>query len=272
MQLFEALNAHVRQVHALHGGSKALVILDCAPTHVAKSFREAIAERYPDILLHYVPASLTSAVQPLDLSFFAPFKNRLKQQCKDYLHCHLDTADDQELAGRQREAFIRSKLQRAAIQTQLIQNWIPRVLSALSLGAVTNGFVKAASTAFPHLGFGFFDEGEKIINVRSPKHEAIGRALNRGEDWPQFFDKAAVRRIGCDDYSLHTKPQLKDMCRQRALPVTGSKQLLIQRLVEQDAQLPDEAEDADMAGDSSTDAHVADDDIVADIKHADERE
>lgn len=57
-----------------------ILVLDCAPIHASKKFIDGFHKLTQTGMLVFLPAGGTSETQPLDLSFFAPFKKAMNYQ------------------------------------------------------------------------------------------------------------------------------------------------------------------------------------------------
>ena len=57
-----------------------LLLLDCAPQHVAKEFRSIMRDSRPHIKLCYVQRNFTGYTQPLDRAYMRAFKNSISQE------------------------------------------------------------------------------------------------------------------------------------------------------------------------------------------------
>ena len=57
-----------------------LLLLDCAPQHVAAEFRSIMRESRPHIKLCYVQRNFTGYTQPLDRAYMRAFKNSIRQE------------------------------------------------------------------------------------------------------------------------------------------------------------------------------------------------
>ena len=64
--------------------AKLIWLLDCQSVHMSKDFTSWVKEKYPQILLIFVPANCTSILQPTDVMIQRPFKHSFRQQFDNY--------------------------------------------------------------------------------------------------------------------------------------------------------------------------------------------
>ena len=57
-----------------------LLVLDCAPQHIAAEFRSIMRDTRPHIKLCYVQRNFTGYTQPLDRAYMRAFKNSIRQE------------------------------------------------------------------------------------------------------------------------------------------------------------------------------------------------
>ena len=78
--LIDAIDA---DMHARPGDAELtpwLLLLDCAPQHVATEFRSIMRDTRPLIKLYYVQRNFTGYTQPLDREYMRSFKNSIRQE------------------------------------------------------------------------------------------------------------------------------------------------------------------------------------------------
>ena len=81
--LFDMIDAIEADMHARPGDAELtpwLLVLDCAPQHVAKEFRSIMRDTRPHIKLCYVQRNFTRYTQPLDRAYMRAFKNSIRQE------------------------------------------------------------------------------------------------------------------------------------------------------------------------------------------------
>jgi hypothetical protein len=66
------------------GARAGILLLDCAGAHTSRGAMEILKE-FPQIQPLFIPPKMTSVLQPLDLSFFAPFKMLLKSSVAKFM-------------------------------------------------------------------------------------------------------------------------------------------------------------------------------------------
>jgi len=81
--LVEILNLLGKCLEAVKPLAQCLLLLDCSPVHATERVARAAARQ--KLLLHYVPASMTSVLQPLDVYVFAGFKRLLRRGYEEEL-------------------------------------------------------------------------------------------------------------------------------------------------------------------------------------------
>ena len=87
------LYVHVTVVCAALGLDVAMqtfiLVLDCYSVHIGQEFLEWCSEKFPTLLLLFIPANCTAWLQPLDISFNGPFKRVLRQLAGTWLAEHM---------------------------------------------------------------------------------------------------------------------------------------------------------------------------------------
>ena len=81
--LLDMINAIDADMHARPGDAELtpwLLVLDCAPQHVATEFRSIMRDTRPLIKLCYVQRNFTGYTQPLDRAYMRAFKNSIRRQ------------------------------------------------------------------------------------------------------------------------------------------------------------------------------------------------
>jgi hypothetical protein len=68
----------------LEKDAKLIWLLDCWSVHMSKDFTSWVKEKYPQILLIFVPANCTSVLQPANVIIQRPFKHSFKLQFDTY--------------------------------------------------------------------------------------------------------------------------------------------------------------------------------------------
>mmetsp|Transcript_14770 Transcript_14770/g.22095 ORF Transcript_14770/g.22095 Transcript_14770/m.22095 type:complete len:98 (+) Transcript_14770:240-533(+) len=86
-QLEEANRYHQRVIHekGLPAEQKMLIIWDVYCRHRDADLLAWIKERFPNILILFIPANLTEMCQPLDLYFIALFKTILNRLMAEHV-------------------------------------------------------------------------------------------------------------------------------------------------------------------------------------------
>jgi hypothetical protein len=69
----------------LDDDQKAILYIDIYPVHISKLFRAFIYEKFPNIILIYVPGNLTGIFQPQDVGIQRVAKHHLRQSQLNYL-------------------------------------------------------------------------------------------------------------------------------------------------------------------------------------------
>ena len=80
MDMIDAIDT---DMNALPGDAELipwLLVLDCAPQHVAKEFRSIMRDTRPHIKLCYVQRNLTAYTQPLDRAYMPDFKSSIRRE------------------------------------------------------------------------------------------------------------------------------------------------------------------------------------------------
>ena len=81
--LLDMIDAIDADMHARPGDAELtpwLLVLDCAPQHVAAEFRSIMRDTRPHIKLCCVQRNFTAYTQPLDRAYMRAFKNSIRQE------------------------------------------------------------------------------------------------------------------------------------------------------------------------------------------------
>ena len=81
--LLDMIDAIDTDMHARPGDAELipwLLVLDCAPQHVAKEFRNIMRETRPHIKLCFVQRNFTGNTQPLDRAYMRAFKSSIRNE------------------------------------------------------------------------------------------------------------------------------------------------------------------------------------------------
>ena len=81
--LLDMIDAIDADMHARPGDAELapwLLVLDCAPQHIAAEFRSIMRDSRPHIKLCYVQRNFTVYTQPLDRAYMRAFKNSIRQE------------------------------------------------------------------------------------------------------------------------------------------------------------------------------------------------
>ena len=81
--LLDMIDAIDADMHARPGDAELtpwLLVLDCAPQHIAAEFRSIMRDTRPHIKLCYVQRNFTGYTQPLDRAYMRAFKNSIRQE------------------------------------------------------------------------------------------------------------------------------------------------------------------------------------------------
>ena len=81
--LLNVIDAIDADMHARAGDAELtpwLLLLDCAPQHIAAEFRSIMRDTRPHIKLCYVQRNFTGYTQPLDRAYMRAFKNSIPQE------------------------------------------------------------------------------------------------------------------------------------------------------------------------------------------------
>ena len=81
--LLDMIDAIDADMHARPGDAELtpwLLVLDCAPQHIAAEFRSIMRDTKPHIKLCYVQRNFTGYTQPLDRAYMRAFKNSIHQE------------------------------------------------------------------------------------------------------------------------------------------------------------------------------------------------
>ena len=94
MLLVTTLATHVANVVAADPeqyGEAAhwILVLDCYSVHIGSEFIGWCKDKYPHLVLLFIPANCTAWIQPLDISFNGPFKHILRNQAGQWLANHV---------------------------------------------------------------------------------------------------------------------------------------------------------------------------------------
>ena len=81
--LLDMIDAIDADMHARPGDAEPtpwLLVLDCAPQHIAAEFRSTTRDTRPHIKLCYVQRNFTGYTQPMDRAYMRAFKNSIRQE------------------------------------------------------------------------------------------------------------------------------------------------------------------------------------------------
>ena len=81
--LLDMIDAIDADMHARFGDAEltpSLLVLDCAPQHIAAEFRSIMRDTRPHIKLCYVQRNFTGYTRPLDRAYMRAFKNSIRQE------------------------------------------------------------------------------------------------------------------------------------------------------------------------------------------------
>ena len=81
--LLDMIDAIDADMHARPGDAELtpwLLVLDCAPQHIAAEFRSIMRDTRPHIKLCYVQRNFTGYTQPLDRAYMRAFKSSIRQE------------------------------------------------------------------------------------------------------------------------------------------------------------------------------------------------
>ena len=132
MDMIDAIDA---DMHARRGDAELtpwLLVLDCAPQHVAAEFRSIMRDTRPHIKLCYVQRNFTGYTQPLDMAYLRAFKNSICQEVakhfaeffleaeSNFEHVNLDSST---AVLRQLLSFVHTAAQNADIPQHRTAGW-----------------------------------------------------------------------------------------------------------------------------------------------------
>ena len=203
------------------GAEVAILVLDCAGSHTSGPALE-ILEEFPRIIPVFVPPRMTSQLQPLDKSFFAPFKKVLRTAVAQFmLSCH-DTLGSVPEEGK--EQYLKQVTSRKNLMQHFKYDWLPKCLLALSPTRIMRGWIEVVSGVFPQLIYGLYSE----VDLDSPFWQFH---LQKANEWPGFNERAKLKDILYGStLSNYSQKYLQSLCRERQLPVSGRTKDLVARL------------------------------------------
>ena len=106
--LLDTIDAIDTDMHARPGDAELipwLLVLDCAPQHVAKEFRSIMRDTQPHIKLCYVQRNCTAYTQPLDRAYMRAFKSSIRSEvAKHFADFFLEATDRRSQQRRRRYA------------------------------------------------------------------------------------------------------------------------------------------------------------------------
>ena len=223
-QLIQAIDSYVSHRLDFWGddASAAILLLDCAGCHTSRAAIEVLGE-FPRIVPVFVPPKTTSLMQPLDRSFFGPFKALLKTAVARFmLTCGYKLGS---MSKEQKRTYLRQVMEKKNILKHLAYEWLPSCLRSLSPKTVKSGWMQVCKEVFPEqLTSGF----QTNVNLESSFWSA---KMETASNWPNFHETAKLKTVLYgDSFEHYSMTYLKGLCRQRNLKVGGSKPDLIERL------------------------------------------
>ena len=98
--LLDKIDAIDADMHERPGDAELtpwLLVLDCAPQHIAAEFRSVVRDNRPHIKLCYVQRNFTGYTQPLDRAYMRAFKSSIRNEvAKHFVEFFLDVESNFE--------------------------------------------------------------------------------------------------------------------------------------------------------------------------------
>ena len=119
--LLDMIDAIDADMHARPGDVDLipwLLVLDCAPQHVAKEFRSTMRDTRPHIKLCYVQRDFTGYTQPLDRAYMRAFKNSMGSEvAKHFAEFFLEVESNFEHVNLDSSTAVLRQLLRSFVHT-----------------------------------------------------------------------------------------------------------------------------------------------------------
>ena len=104
-----------------------ILVLDCYSVHIGQEFLEWCSQKFPTLLLLFIPANCTAWLQPLDIGCNGPFKRVLRQLAGEWLAEHMR----QQLLICKDPTKVRLNVTLKALRPHFTR-WVAKALAAVS--------------------------------------------------------------------------------------------------------------------------------------------
>ena len=146
--LLDMIDAIDADMHARPGDAELtpwLLVLDCAPQHVAAEFRSIMRDTRPHIKLCYVQRNFTGYTHPLDLAFMRAFKNSIPSEvAKHFAEFFLEVESNFERANLDSSTSVLGQLLLSLVHTEAQNPDSPPASPARACMSASLSFVVAS--------------------------------------------------------------------------------------------------------------------------------
>lgn len=203
------------------GVTAGILLLDCAGAYTSQAAMDILRE-FPQVKAVFIPPKMTGVLQPLDLTFFGPFKSLLKLSVARFLaDCGRSLAT---LQAEEKPEYLKQCMAKKNILRRLTYQWLPTALKSMSARVVRNGFHNMCKAGFEHLEEGLSSE----VDLHSTFWDGH---LRTAEQWPSFEQRPKLKdKVYGDKLINYNLPYLRGLCRDYKLKVSGDKPELLERL------------------------------------------
>lgn len=224
------------ELSPLLGDNRAdnLLVMDVASFHKTPAILQKLRDLHVTTTL--IPGGCTSLLQPLDTAVNKPFKGWLREATENYLD---DLPDGQ---------FTKWTVSDRRVMTTHVVAEAARKLADEKADLVRKAFLECGISVHPD------GSQDHLIRIKDISNSVIDFAgwetqedpvIGQEDDFAELpeandtFDEFLLEEeefLPRNNYRTLLVKELKDLCRQRGLAVSGAKKVLIERLEQLDAQ------------------------------------
>lgn len=202
----------------------SLCVIDAASFHKTPDILKQLRNMRATPAL--IPGGCTSLVQPLDTSVNRPFKVWLREATEDYVS-NLPEGEIQKWTTSQRRIMttytVATAWKKLCERPEMVQKAFKQCGISISPDGTEDHLIKIKDIPNSAIDFSGWEKAEEIST--SETHEIP----HSGDDM-EDFSLQGEDLLPINNYRTQLLKDLKDLCRQRGLQVSGTKSVLIERL------------------------------------------